>query len=83
MGKSISLGITKNLRAFLNASSGDESSSSTPNEFVLALIRQEMERVDASDVRRAVLQGYDDVLQGRTRKYTGDLRAMLEQFRAE
>ena len=39
--------------------------------------------MEAGELRKAVLEGYDDVLHGRTREYSGDLRAMLEAFRAE
>lgn len=37
----------------------------------------------AAALRAAVLEGYDDIRQDRTRPYTGDLRAMLESYRAE
>lgn len=83
MARSINLSLTDELRAFLDANSGEGTLFSTPSEFVRALIREKKERLEASELRKAVLQGYDDVLQGRTREYTGDLRAMLEQFRAE
>jgi len=62
---------------------GDGTLFSTPSEFVRALIREKKERLDASALRKAVLEGYSDVLHGRTREYTGDLRAMLDEFRNE
>jgi antitoxin ParD1/3/4 len=83
MARSINLSLTDDLRAFLDENSGDGTLFSTPSEFVRALIREKKERLEAAKLRKAVLEGYDDVLHGRTREYTGDLRAMLEEFRAE
>jgi hypothetical protein len=41
------------------------------------------EREQATEVRKAVLDGYNDVLHGRTHEYTGDLREMLKTLRSE
>ncbi len=83
MARSINLSLTDELRAFLDENSGDGTLFSTPSEFVRALIREKKERQDAAALRKAVVEGYDDVLQGRTREYTGDLRSMLDEFRTE
>lgn len=83
MARSINLSLADELRAFLDANSGDGALFSTPSEFVRALIREKKERLEAAELRKAVLEGYDDALNGRTREYTGDLRAMLDEFRAE
>ncbi|QDU70144.1 ribbon-helix-helix domain-containing protein [Engelhardtia mirabilis] len=83
MARSINLSLTDELRAFLDENSGDGTLFSTPSEFVRALIRERKERTDAAALRQAVLEGYGDVLHGRTRPFTGDLRGMLDEYRTE
>jgi len=83
MPRSINLSLTDELRAFLDQNSGDGTLFSTPSEFVRDLIREKKDRQDAAALRQLVLEGYADVRDGRTREYTGDLRAMLDTFRAE
>ena len=83
MARSINLSLTDELRAFLDQNSGDGTLFATPSEFVRAMIREKKERQDAAALRRGILEGYDDVLQGRTRPYTGDLRAMLNESRQQ
>lgn len=81
MARSINLSLTDELRAFLDRNSGDGTLFSTPSEFVRDLIREKKARQDAAALRQSVLEGYADARDGRTQKYTGDLRAMLEEFR--
>lgn len=83
MAKSINLSLTDELRSFLDENSGDGTLFSTPSEFVRALIRERKERLEAAELRKAVIEGYGDVLSGQTREYTGDLRSMLATFRSE
>lgn len=82
MARSINLSLTDELRAFLDQNSGDGTLFSTPSEFVRDLIREKKGRQDAAALRASVLEGYADVREGRTHKYTGDLRAMLDRLRA-
>lgn len=79
MARSINLSLTDELRAFLDDNSGDGTLFSTPSEFVRALIRERKERMEAAELRKAVLEGYDDVLQGRTLPLNGDLRSMVAE----
>ena len=81
MTRSINLSLTDELRAFLDANSGDGTLFSTPSEFVRALIREKKERLEAAELRKAVLEGYGDVLQGRTLPLGGDLRSMVAEAR--
>ena len=81
MARSINLSLTDELRAFLDQNSGDGTLFSTPSEFVRALIREKKERQEAASVRQAVLEGYDDVLHGRTLAYEGNLRALVAEAR--
>jgi len=79
MARSINLSLTDDLRAFLDDNSGDGTLFSTPSEFVRALIRERKERMDAAELRKAVLEGYDDVLHGRTLPLKGDFRSMIAE----
>lgn len=81
MARSINLSLTDELRAFLDENSGDGTLFSTPSEFVRALIRERKERQDAAALREAVLEGYGDVLHGRTLPLSGDLRSMVTDAR--
>jgi len=83
MTRSINLSLTDELRAFLDQNSGDGTLFSTPSEFVRALIREKKERQEAAALREAVLEGYDDVLHGRTVPYGGDLRKLLADHRRQ
>jgi antitoxin ParD1/3/4 len=83
MARSINLSLTDDLRAFLDQNSGDGTLFSTPSEFVRALIREKKERQEAAALRQVVLEGYDDVLRGRTVPYGGDLRALLASRRKQ
>lgn len=78
MARSLNLSLTDELRAFLDANSGEGTLFATPSEFVRALIRERKERQDAAALRGAILEGYDDVLQGRTLPLGKDLRSMIE-----
>jgi hypothetical protein len=37
------------------------------------------ERLEAARIRDAILEGYQDVMNGRTVEYQGDLRTLLEK----
>ncbi len=79
MARSINLSLTDELRAFLDANSGDGTLYSTPSELVRALIREKKERIDAARLRAAVLEGYADAQRGRVLPLAGDLRGMVAE----
>jgi antitoxin ParD1/3/4 len=79
MSRSINLSLTDELRAFLDENSGDGTLFSTPSEFVRALIRERKERMEAAALRKSVLEGYSDVLHGRTLPLKKDLRSMVAE----
>ena len=79
MARSINLSLTDDLRAFLDENSGDGTLFATPSEFVRALIREKKERIEAAELRKAVVEGYADVLHGRTLPLDGDLRSMVAE----
>lgn len=77
VARSINLSLTDELRAFLDENSGDGTLYSTPSEFVRALIREKKERLEAAELRRSIVEGYGDVLEGRVLPLDGDLRSMV------
>ncbi len=79
MARSINLSLTDELRAFLDENSGDGTLFATPSEFVRALIRERKERQEAAELRKAILEGYGDVLHGRVLPLTGELRSMVAE----
>ena len=79
MSTSINLSLTDELRAFLNANSGDGTLYSTPSEYVRDLLRQQKARQEAAAARDAILEGYQDVIAGRTHAYKGNLRSLLSK----
>ena len=82
MARSLNLSLTDELRDFLDQNSGDGTIFSTPSEFVRSIIRDKKERQEAAALRAALIEGYGDVRDGRTHAYTGDLRSMLDAYRA-
>lgn len=78
MGGTLRLTLTDELRAFVDENSGDGTLYATPGEFVRDLLRRKKEELEAARVRTAILEGYEDVLSGRTTEYGGSLRAFLD-----
>ncbi len=79
MSTSINLSLTDELRAFLDANSGDGTLYATPSEYVRDLLRQQKVRQEAAAARDAILEGYQDAIDGRTYEYQGDLRSLLSK----
>ena len=80
MARSLNLSLTDELRAFLRRELGPKARS-LPRRASLsgALIREKKDRMEAAELRKAVLEGYDDVLHGRTLPLAGDLRSMIAE----
>jgi antitoxin ParD1/3/4 len=79
MSTSLNLSLTDELRAFIDQNSGDGTLYATPSEFVRGVLREKKERLEAARIRDAILDGYQDAIQGRTKAYRGNLRALLKQ----
>jgi len=77
MPSSLNLSLTDELRAFVDANSGDGTLYATPSEFVRDLIRRHKLQQDAAAVRDAIIDGYQDAISGRTREFTGSLAELL------
>lgn len=50
----------------------------TPSEFVRDLLREKKERQEAAAIRDGVLEGYRDLLSGKSVAYNASLRAALD-----
>jgi antitoxin ParD1/3/4 len=81
MANSLNLSLTDELRAFVDANSGDGTLFATPSEFVRHLLREKKERQEAAAARDAILNGYRDAIAGDTLAFQGDLRALLKKAR--
>ena len=79
MSSSINLSLTDELRAFVDANSGDGTLYATPSEFVRDLLRQQKVRQEAAAARDAILEGYEDAVAGRTVPFKDDLRSLLKK----
>lgn len=79
MSTSINLSLTDELRAFVNENSGDGTLYATPSEYMRDLLRQQKRRQEAAAARDAILEGYQDAIEGRTHAYEGDLKSLLKQ----
>ena len=79
MASSLNLSLTDELRAFVDANSGDGTMFATPSEFVRHLLREKKERQDAAAARIAILEGYQDAISGRTVAFKGDLRSLMQK----
>lgn len=79
MNTSLNLSLTDELRAFVDQNSGDGTHYATPSEFIRDVLREKKQRLEAAKIRDAVLDGYQDAIQGRTVSYRGDLRRLLKK----
>lgn len=79
MGSTLNLSLTDELRAFIDANCGDGTLYATPSEFVRDLLRQRKLQVEAANVRDALLEGYQDAIEGRTVAFEGNLRSLLKK----
>ena len=81
MSTSINLSLTDELRAFVDANSGDGTLYATPSEFVRDLLRQQKSRQEAAAARDAIVEGYRDAIDGRIHAFKGDLRSLLKKVK--
>jgi len=78
MSSSINLSLTDELRSFIDSNCGDNGLYSTPSEFLRDILREKKERQEAAALRDGILEGYQDLIAGRTVEFKGDLRASLK-----
>src|SRR5262249_8752428 len=70
--------VAKDTIVNIDRKSGDGTLYATPGEFVRDVLRDKKERLEAAQIREAILDGYRDALEGRTVAYRGDLRRLLK-----
>jgi hypothetical protein len=79
MSKILKLNLTAELRAFIDQNSGDGTPYATPEEFVSDVLREKQERLEAARIRGAILDGYQDAIEGRTVTYLGELGQLMKE----
>lgn len=79
MSTILKLTLTDSLRAFVDQNYGEGTPYSTPSEFVLEVLREKKESLESEQIRDAILDGFQDAIQGRTLPYHGDLRQLLKK----
>lgn len=79
MSSTLNLSLTNELRAFVDQNSGDGTLFATPSEFVRDLLREKKQRIEAAQIRDAIIEGYRDAAEGRAVEYKGDLRKLLRK----
>jgi antitoxin ParD1/3/4 len=79
MSRTLNLSLTDELRSFIDSNSGDGTLYATPSEFVRNVLREKKERMEAAQIRDAIIAAYQDAIQGRTVPYNGDLRRLLRK----
>lgn len=79
MQSSFNLILTGDLLEFVEQNAGPGTQYVTPNDFVCHVLREKMEKQEASRICDSIVHGYQDALRGRTIPYRGDLRELLNQ----
>ncbi len=79
MASGFYLSLPDELNSFVEENCGEGSQYARPSDFVEDLLRQCKLRAEATAVRDAVLDGYQDVIHGRVVTYDGDLRRLLKE----
>ena len=78
MASSLNLSLTGELRSFISDNSGEGTLYATPSEFVRDILREKKQRIEASQLRDAILDGFQDATSGKTQLFSGDLRADMK-----
>lgn len=81
MSGTLNLSLTDELRAFIDQNCGDGTLYATPSEFVRDVLREKKERLEAARIRDAILEGYEDLIQGRYVEWNGDSRVLRKRKR--
>jgi len=79
MASTINLSLTDELRSFIDENCGDNGLYATPSEFLRDLLRERKQKQEAAALRDSVLEGYRDLMKGRTVEFTGDLKKALNE----
>jgi len=75
--ESLNISLTDEMKQFITSQSGSGTLYSTPSEYIRDLIRHDKDRQEAKALRNNIIEGYQDITNGRTREFSGDLMADL------
>ena len=81
MASTLNLSLTDELRAFVDENSGDGTLYATPSEFMRDVLREKKQRLEAAKMRDSILDGYQDLIAGRSIEYQGSVREVIKQVR--
>ena len=76
--ESLNISLTDEMKQFITSQSGSGTHYATPSEYVRDLIRHERDRQQAQQLRNDILDGYNDIVDGRTREFSGNIMADLQ-----
>ncbi len=79
MSSSLNLSLTDELREFVNQHSGDGTLYATPSEFVRDILRQRKLQLEAQKLREGILEGFQDVIDGRLQEFKGSLEDLMKR----
>jgi antitoxin ParD1/3/4 len=82
MASTINLSLTDELRSYIDRNCGDKGLYATPSEFLRDLLREKKERQEAAAIRDGVIEGYRDILDGKSIEFTGSLSSALKKAKA-
>lgn len=82
MSSSLNLSLTDELREFVNQNSGDGTLYATPSEFVRDILRRRKLQLEAEKLREGVLEGFQDVIDGRLHEFSGSLEDMMKKAKS-
>ena len=82
MSSSLNLSLTDELREFVNQHSGDGTLYATPSEFVRDILRQRKLQLEAQKLREGILEGFQDVIDGRLQEFKGSLEDVMKRSRS-
>ncbi len=81
MSSSLNLSLTDELRNFVNQQSGDGTLYATPSEFVRDVLRQKKLQIEAQQLREGILEGLQDVIDGRLTHFNASISEVLKKAR--
>ncbi|HMO18764.1 MAG TPA: hypothetical protein PKA63_11525 [Oligoflexia bacterium] len=82
MSSSLNLSLTDELREFVDQHSGDGTMYATPSEFVRDILRQKKLQLEAQKLREGILEGFQDLADGRMTEFRGSVSDMLKKARS-
>ncbi len=82
MSSSLNLSLTDELREFVDQHSGDGTMYATPSEFVRDLLRQKKIQLEAQKLREGILEGFQDISEGKLQEFKGSLSEILNKARS-